>query len=173
MTTINKIAKLFLFKSLILIYIGFSLVTLSNCNRQEYQSTAEYLLKKKNETAQILLNKFDAELFSCNLKSILNKPIVLDSIIVGFVKEDSDYYLKAELLTQCAVKYYAKLKCSEEVRAQYNHTKSNHVFLVSNVKSIDKVNVYVNADSLDGRITEFSLGDSIVLSGECLAVVEI
>lgn len=154
-------------------YIFFALFTLQNCKPNNDVSTAEQLLQKKQETAKLLMQEFDAKMFECNAKSILNKTAILDTLLLGMSHQGSENYLKAELITACGEKYFAKLKCSKEIVKRYYESKSNHAYLAAKISGIDNVNLFANVDSLDGRHIELALGNSVILSGECVSINEI
>jgi hypothetical protein len=168
-----KILRSIFLNFLFACYIIFSLVTLQNCKYNKEESTSEKLVQKKQEASKLLLQKFDAELFNCNINSILNKTAVLDTLLLGISQRGTEKYLKARVVTSCGDKYFAKLKCSEEIIEKYNRTKSNRAYLAAKITRIDKVDLFANADTLDGKCSELVLGKSILLSGECISLVEI
>ena len=154
-------------------YIAFSLFSLSACSKHDDVFTFEKQLSQKRITAANLLANFNAEMFECADKEILNKPVVLDSIILGIKKSGDDYFIKAKVKSSCEKKYFAELKCSEEIADQFNHTKSNSAYLAAKILKIDGVNMVAEADSLNGSNTELQLGNVYLLTGECLALAEI
>lgn len=155
------------------IYVAVSLITLSNCTKTDDSATIERLNSAKQKTASILLQKFDAEIFDIHSKQILNRPIVLDSTLIGVVKNGGQYFLRAEVKLNGDKKYFAELKCSTEIVDSYYRTKSNAAFIAARISRIDDCSMYAETDSLEGNKSQFNLGKSIFLRGECLALVEI
>jgi hypothetical protein len=158
---------------LILAYVAVSLITLSNCTKTNDSSTVEQLKSAKQKIANLLMQKFDAEIFCAGSEQILNHPVLLDSTLIGITKKDGGYLLKAQINAGDSKKYFAELKCSREIADSYSRTKSNSVFIVAKISRIDDYLLLAEADSLDGKRSQFNIGKSILLSGECLALAEI
>lgn len=158
---------------LILGYVTISLITLSSCIKTDDSTTIDQLKSAKQKTASFLLHKFDAEIFDINSKQILNRHIVLDSTLIGIIEHEGQYFLRAEIKLKGSKKYFAELKCSPEIVDSYYRTKSNSAFIAAKISRIDDYSIFAETDSLDGNMSQFNLGKSILLSGECLALVEI
>ncbi len=160
----------------ILCYIVFSFFTLTNCTNKHDNGNLSYdqFVLKNRETAQRLIQQNNAELFDCKqLKFILNKTVVADSTIIGTVKRNGNYFLKALINNSCGKNIYTTLTCSEEIIERYSKTKSNHVFLAAKITKIENVNTIAEVDSLDGRSVYLNRNNSVMLFGECLAFAEI
>jgi hypothetical protein len=158
---------------LLLAYIAVSLITLSNCTKRNDSSTNDQLRSSKKNIANLLLLKYDAEIFDINSKQILSKPVLLDSLLIGVSYKKGNYFLRAQIKTGSDIKYFAELKCSKEIIELYNQTKSNFAFIAAKIDRIDDLSLVAEADSLDGKSAQFNLGKSILLGGECLALAEI
>lgn len=157
----------------VLAYVAVSLITLSNCTRTDDSTTIDRLNSAKQKTASLLLQKFDAEIFNINSKQILSRTVVLDSTLIGIVENEGQYFLRAEVKLKGSKKYFAELKCSPEIVNSYYRTKSNSAFIVAKISRIDDCSTFAETDSLEGKTSQFNLGKSILLSGECLAIAEI
>jgi len=160
----------------ILSYIVFSLLTLTNCSNQHNNNDISYdqFAKRNRETAQRLIHQNKAELFDCKqIDFILNKTVVADSIVVGTVKKNGRFYLKASINNSCEKKIFTTLNCSGKIYDQYNNGKSNHIILAAKITKIEKLNPITEADSLDRKSVYLSGNTSILLTGECLAFAEI
>lgn len=160
----------------ILGYIVFSFLTLTDCTNKHDNDNISYdqFILKNRETAQRLIQQNNAELFDCmQLNFILNKTVVADSTIIGTFKRNGNYFLKALINNSCGKNIYTTLACSEEIIIRYNSTKSNHVFLAAKITKIENVNTIAEVDSLDGRSVYLNRNNSVMLSGECLALAEI
>jgi len=163
-------------KIFVLSYVIFSLLTLTNCIKQHNNDNISYdqFVQRNQETAQRLVYQNKAELFDCKqIDFILNKKVVADSTIIGIVKRNGSYYLKAVINNSCGKNIYTTLNCSKEIVERYNKTKSNHIFLAAKITKIEKLNLIAEADSLDGRSVYLNRNNSVMLSGECLALAEI
>lgn len=163
-------------KLFVLIYVIFSLVTLTNCSNRHNNGNISYdqFVQRNQETAQQLIQQNNAELFDCKqIDFILNKKVVADSTIIGTIKKNGSYYLKALINNSCGKNICTTLNCSEEIVDRYNKTKSNHVFLAAKITKIENVNTIAEVDSLDGRSIYLNRNNSVMLSGECLAFAEI
>ena len=158
---------------LIPVYVALSLITLSNCAKTGDSNTIERLDSAKQNTASLLMQNFDAELFDINSARLLNRPVVLDSSLIGIREKEGHYFLRAEISVKSSKKYFAELKCSREIADTFYRTKSNSALLAAKISRIDDYSLFAEADSLDGGKSQFNIGKSILLSGECLALVEI
>lgn len=170
--TLKKFSKVVI-NSLLLGYIGFSLISLSACSKKGEESFFDELLRERNETAETLLHEFDAQMFPCKLEEIFRRPVVLDSVIISIIKNKEDYFIRARINANCDKKYYADLKCCSEIVGQFNKTKSNYAFIAAKITKVDNYNLVAEADSLEGAKSQFILGDAILLTGECLALAEV
>ncbi len=158
----------------ILCYIVFSFLTLTNCTNKHDNISYDQFVLRNREEAQRLVRQNNAELFNCTqMDFILNKTIVADSTIIGTVKKNGNYFLKALINNPCGKSIYTTLACSEEIIERYNSTKSNHVFLAAKITKIENVNTIAEIDSLDGKSMYLNRNNSVMLSGECLAFAEI
>lgn len=157
----------------VLTYVAVSLITLSNCTKIEDSTTIDRLNSAKQKTVSLLLHKFDAEIFNINSKQILNRTVVLDSTLIGIVENEGQFFLRAEVKLKGSKKYFVELKCSPEIVDSYYRTKSNSALIAAKISRIDDCSTFAETDSLEGNMSQFNLGKSILLSGECLALVEI
>lgn len=170
---IDKIRS-YLFSALLIAYVFISIISLENCTtKQEYSSTADRLTQKKIEAMKILLNEFDAQAFNYTTKDIFRKSIVLDTTLLGISKKDGIVFLSAKINGSSLQKYFVKLKCSPAIVEQFNNTKSNDAIIAAKISRLDNEKVIANADSLDGADPSIYLGETILLSGECLAIKEL
>lgn len=170
---IKKVYPL-VFTCVLFFYITGSLISLEWCTtRNEDLTTADKLNNSKNEVVKLLVNDFDAEQFDCAAKDILSKSIVIDTTVFGITNKDGNVYLSGKVNCNCVEKYFVKLKCSKEIMMQFNKTKTNNLILAASIKRIDNEKLFANADSLDGTDTILNLGETIILSGECLAIREV
>ena len=163
-------------KIFVLSYVVFSLLTLTNCSKQHSNNEISYdqFVQKNRETAQQLAYQNNAEIFDCKqIDLILNKTIIADSTIIGTIKRNGNYFLKALINNSCNKNIYTTLACSEEIIERYNKIKSNHVYLAAKITKIENINTIAEVDSLDGRSVYLNRDNSVMLSGECLAFAEI
>lgn len=158
---------------LVLGYVAISLLSLSNCTSKDDYTTNDRLNSAKQKTASLLLQKYNAELFNINSEQILNHTVVLDSTLIGIIEKEGQYFLRAKVKLKGNKKYFAELKCSPEIVDLYRRTKSNSVFIAAIISRIDDCSRFAETDSLDGKNSQLNLGKSILLGGECLAIVEI
>lgn len=154
-------------------YIAISLLSLSNCAKPDNSTASDRLNFAKQQTASLLMQKFDAEIFDASSKVILNRPVVLDSTLIGIIENKGQYFLRAEVKLKGSKKYFAELKCSRQIADSYYRTKSNSALIAAKISRIDDCSTFAESDSLDGSKSQLNLGKSTLLSGECLALVEI
>ena len=121
----------------------------------------------------MLLQEFDAIVFDCSTQNIFSKPVVVDTTMLGVSINGEDVFLSAQINLSCAKRYFVKLKCSQEVLEQYSKTKSNNALLAARFTRMDNEKLVAEADSLDGSDPTINLGETVILSGECLAIREI
>ncbi|MDP3582610.1 MAG: hypothetical protein Q8S39_11805 [Ignavibacteria bacterium] len=163
-----------LFHLLFYTYIGFSLLSLENCTKGgEDSSTADRLVHNKDAVVKLMLQEFDAQVFDCSTQNIFSRPVVVDTTLMSISRNGEDVFLSAQVNLSCAKKYFVKLKCSQEVLEQYNKTKSNNAIIAARFTRMDNEELIANADSLDGTNPTIHLGETVILSGECLAIKEI
>ncbi|NJD23464.1 MAG: hypothetical protein FIA82_12485 [Melioribacter sp.] len=161
-------------KIFVLSYVVFSLLTLANCSNKHDNISYDQFILRNRETAQQLAYQNNAELFDCKqIDFILNKSVVADSTIIGTIKRNGNYFLKALINNSCDKNIYTTLACSEEIIERYNKIKSNHVYLAAKITKIENINTIAEVDSLDGRSVYLNRDNSVMLSGECLAFAEI
>jgi len=147
---------------------------LENCTKsREDSSTADELLRNKESVVKLLLQEFDAIVFDCSTQNIFSKPVVVDTTMLGVSINGEDVFLSAQINLSCAKRYFVKLKCSQEVLEQYSKTKSNNALLAARFTRMDNEKLVAEADSLDGSDPTINLGETVILSGECLAIREI
>ena len=154
-------------------YIVFSLISLSACSKKGDESFFEQQQKIRGKIARALLQKFDAQLFPCNQKELFKKPVVMDTVIIGIKENDGEYFIHARVNTVCNKKYFANLRCSREIVKRFNNTKSNYAFIAAKITEAMDYNLTAEADSLEGQKSQLSLGNAVLLNGECLALAEI
>ena len=163
-------------KLLILCYIVFSLLTLANCTNQHNNDNISYdqFTQKNQETAKLLVYQNKAELFDCKqIDFILNKTVVADSTVVGTLENNGRFYLKASINNSCEKKIFTILNCSEQIYDKYSNGKSNHVFFAAKITKVEKLIPIAEADSLDGKSIFIHGNNSVLLTGECIAFIEI
>ncbi|PKL84254.1 MAG: hypothetical protein CVV24_00825 [Ignavibacteriae bacterium HGW-Ignavibacteriae-3] len=164
-----KIAAHFLLPA----YFAGSLILLSHCSLKNDHSIADRINSSKQNKANLLLQKFNAEIFDINSSKILNHTVVMDTLLLGVFRKNGDSYLRAGIKADGNKKYYAELECSPEILESYYKIKSGSVLIAARINRIDNCDVIAEADSLDGETLQYSLGKSVLLSGECLAIAEI
>jgi hypothetical protein len=112
-------------------------------------------------------------MFPCSIENIFNKPVVLDTVILGIKEDHGDYYIHAKVNTDCSKKYFANFKCSRKIVERFNHSKSNYAFLAAKITRAIDYKLTAEADSLEGQKSQLSLGNAVLLNGECLALAEV
>ncbi|MBM4170855.1 MAG: hypothetical protein FJ214_03160 [Ignavibacteria bacterium] len=163
-----------LFRIVLLGYVGFSFLTLSNCvDKENDYSSLEKIKHQKNYSIDLLSKQFDAEIFTGkSLTSLHNKNVVMDTTVIACKKIDSEWLLKAEINIESKTKFYALLKCSDKIAYKYKHTSSNKILLAAKINSISEYDLIADADSLGGTKSLMNIGKSILIHGECLAMIE-
>lgn len=173
----NKIALKKIFKavlhSVVLVYIAFSIFSLSACSKKGEESFFDKQMNARGKIARALLQKYDAQMFPCSLQEIFSKPVIMDTVIIGIKENNGDYFIHAKVNTSCNKKYFANLKCDKEIIEQFNHTKSNYAFIAAKITKAIDYNLTAEADSLEGQKSQLNLGNAVLLNGECLALAEI
>ncbi len=161
-------------KVFILFYTAFSLATLSNCAKEnEEHSALEQINNTRSVKLDVLIDQFDAVQFNCNeVNSILNKNVVLDTLLIGVQKHKDNYVLKVKVNCGLTEKIFAELKCTKEIYHQYQKTKSNNLLIAAKISSFIKTDLMADVDTLTDKLKQVNLGSSILLSGECLALLE-
>lgn len=161
-------------KVFLLVYTIFSLATLSHCTKDSGEYSALEKIKNANTLKlQILSDEFDAVHFDCSsISSILNKNIVLDTLLIGMQKQKDCYLLKAKVKCDSQKEIFAELKCTKEIYQQYERTKSNNLLIAAKIISYAETNILADVDSLSERKKQIDLGKTILFSGECLALLE-
>ncbi|MBS3944302.1 MAG: hypothetical protein KGZ42_02290 [Melioribacter sp.] len=161
-------------KLLFILYTLFSLISLSNCtkNRDDY-TTLDQINNNKAESIRLLSSKYNAEPFECSaIEKLVNKSVVIDTTVICIVKKENDNYIRAEIKSDCKVKYYAELLCNEQIIQEFNRTKSYSLLLVADIKGIAQQNYVINADSLSGEESHLGSEKVYLLFGYCRALSE-
>lgn len=142
-------------------------------DKEKNLSSLEKIKSQKSNLINYLSKKYDAEVFDGSATvELLNKNVVLDSNIVSVQKINDEYLIKAEINIDSDKKYYAYLKCDDAVIEKFYNTKTNKVLIAAKINSFNEVDMLADADSLSGGKSLVNLGKSILLYGECLALVE-
>ncbi len=163
-----------LFHVLFYSYIVFSLLSLENCAKSgDDSSTADQLVRNKAAVVKLMLQEFDAQVFDCSTQNIFSKPVVVDTTLMSISRNGEEVYLNAQVNLSCTKKYFVRLRCSQDVLEQFNKTKSNNALLAAKFTRMDNEKLIANADSLDGSNPAINLGETVIFSGECLAIREI
>jgi hypothetical protein len=165
----------YFFYIFILGYLLFSFFTLTNCSKNSHNDKQSYsqFQQQNKETARRLIKEYRANTFDCKkINFILDQKVVIDSTIIGVLEKRDGYYLKALINNSCEQKIYAILKCSSKILNHYESLKSNRAYIVASINKVDNVNNIVETDSLDGKLTYLQGNNSILLTGECLAIEE-
>jgi hypothetical protein len=168
------LSKKIIIASLLFLYLAVSLVSLSDCGKDNSDGTYDFLQKEKNKIASVLISDFDATMFDCGkIEEALNSVTVLDSTIVGIIEREGDYFIKAKITTGCEGKFFAVLKCDKNVVNKFNKSRSNKAFLVAQIETINNSQMVAEVDSLSGKNSLIEIGNVLLLKGECLAYNEI
>jgi hypothetical protein len=161
------------FNTLILSYIGFSLISLSGCSKKDEDFSYREQQSQHNQTIKLFAENFNAEVFNCDTRLILNKTVVLDTLIIGVRNQGNKFIVKARITGDCDKKYFAELNCSKEIAEKFYSTKSNYAVIVARISCITDCDLVAEVDSLDGKASQMELGNAVLLTGECLALAEV
>lgn len=165
-----------LFKSYCPVFLILAALIFSCCSEEtneERHSYRRYYDSNKEKARQLLI-EYHARMFDhTNYKEILSAPALLDSTIISFSRKDNSFFVKAEIRNYSGKKIYAALKCPQKFYEDYKKSKSNHAYLIASINKIDNINVSAEADTLDKKTKNISLDNTLMLSGNCLAYVEI
>ncbi len=153
--------------------MAFSVLSLSGCDKKNEKLTFEQQIQKRSHTIKLLEERFGAQLLDCNTIQSVNKVVILDTLILGIRKEADDFIIRAKINNNCRKKYYTELKCSKEIAEQFNQTKSNCNILAARIDKMYDYKLIAETDSLSGENPQLDLGNSVLLTGECLALMEV
>ena len=164
------------FELFVVVILIVSAITSADCtdhSNSEDHSFNQYLQANK-ERARMLLQKFHAQMFDCkNYAASLTQPVVMDSTIVNTLRRNGFYFLKVRIKSNSGRKFYANLKCSQEVFEQYKNAADSRALIAASIRRIDESSAVAEADSIDGGIKILNSDNSIVLTGQCLALTEV
>lgn len=147
--------------------------SISACSKKSEDNFFDEQLENRSKKASVLLHDFDARMFNCGLQNIFSTPVVMDTVIYGIKKKDDEYFLHARINTDCDKKYFTELKCTYQIVEQFNQSKSNYALIAARITDVFNYNLTAEADSLEGEISQLNLGNTVLLSGECLAFAEV
>jgi hypothetical protein len=165
-----------LFNTIILITITLIVLVFSYCKEESNQERHSYFnyYEGNKEKARMLLGEYKAKMFDClDYQSVLKNNTLIDSTIVNFSQKGDSFYLKALIRNNCGNKFYATLKCPKKLFDDYKHSRSNHAYLVISINKIDETSTIAEADTLDKNTKNIRIDNSIMLTGNCLALREI
>jgi len=168
----KRLSRILLFV-LFSVYLGFSLISLTGCGKGNDRLSFEQQIDKRSHAVRVLEEKFAAKRFKCTSQNLINKIIILDTLILGIRKDHNDYIIRAKINGGCNKKYFAELTCSKDVADQFNETKSNYSILAAKIDKVLESNVLAEVDSLGGEESHFNIGNAVLLTGECLALAEV
>lgn len=168
------LSKKIIIAPLLFLYLAVSLVSLSDCGKDNSDGAYDFLQKEKNKIANVLINDFNATIFDCGkVEEALNSVTVLDSTIIGITEREGNYFIKARINTGCKEKFFAELKCDKNVVNKFSKSRSNKAFLVAQIEIINDSQIVAEVDSLSGNNSLIEIGNVLLLKGECLAYNEI
>lgn len=159
--------------SLILFYLAFSLFSLTACSKKNEGFDYEQQENFRSHTIKTLEEKFDAKLLTGGINKVMNMNVVLDSTVLGIEKVNDEYFIKARVNVNSDKKYFANLKCSQEILDAFNKTKSNYVIMAARILQVLDYNITADSDSLSGGKSSLNLGNAVLLTGECLALADV
>jgi hypothetical protein len=162
-----------IFNLLIMTYIGFSLFSLSGCAKSDDELSYGEQKSQHDQTIKLFAENFNAKVFNCDTRHVLNKTVVFDTLIIGVRNLGNRVILKARIKNNCDKNYFAELNCSKEIGEKFYKTKSNYAVVAAKVTGITDCDVVAEVDSLDGKSSQMELGKTILLTGECLALAEV
>jgi hypothetical protein len=161
------------FNLLVLGYVGFSLFSLSGCSKKNEDFSYREQQSQHDQTIKLFAENFNAAIFNCNTRSIINKTIILDTLIIGVRNQGNKFVIKARITGDCDKKYFAELNCSKEIAEKFYSTKSNYAVIAAKISGITDCDLVAEVDSLDGKASQMELGNAVLLTGECLALAEV
>jgi len=159
--------------SLVVAYIGFSLFTLSGCSKRNEDLSYGEQKSQHDQTIKLFAENFNADIFNCDTRSILNKTVVMDTLILGVRNQGNRVVIRARIKGDCNKNYFAELNCSKEIGEKFYKTKSNYAVIAARISGITDCDIIAEVDSLDGKSSQMKLGNTVLLTGECLALAEV
>ncbi len=154
-------------------YVAFSILTLSGCYKENEKLSYEQQIEKRGHAIKLLEEKFGALLLNSNLEQSIGKVVILDTLVLGIRKEADDFIIRAKINNNSRKKCFTELKCSKEIAEHFNKTKSNYNILAAKISKIYDYKLIAETDSLSGENPQLDLGNSVLLTGECLALMEV
>ncbi len=155
------------------IYLFYSLASLSESTKIDEDGFFKIITKKKNNTNENLLVTINPERFDRGVnEQILNKKIVLDTMVVGLVYKNNEYFIKAVVNTNYFSNVYAELKCEKDLIKIYETMWTNNIYLTATISRIEKCCLEADLETIDGKTISIDLGEQVLLMGECLALLE-
>lgn len=167
----SKNIKKLIVTTVVLVYVFFSLINLSNSTKNESLSENEKIAIHKHITINMLKLKFNATEFKCNSLNIIGKNVIIDTTLIGSYKEKDVFSLKAKINIDCKEKYFVKLICSEKLFNQATKSKNGHLILVAKINSYNYSKIELEAETFDKKFKTIN-EDNYILSGECLSILE-
>lgn len=152
------------------VYLIWSLIALRS-NSNEKFSTAEKIANHKHITINKLKKQFGANEFNGDLKSVINKNVILDTTLINVYECQKEYFLKAKINFNSKEKFYVNLKCTKEIFERATKTKNNHIIIAAKIKNVVQTKIKMIADSLYGT-KEILSQMNFLLFGDCLTLIE-
>lgn len=170
---VRAILKIFLLGYVVLIFIS---------NMQcKPDHPAENDLQNKSKAAKYLLNKHKASFlpdsaneFSLKFqKQLMNRTVVLDSIVGRLIQENGEFYVKAEVASDSTCRIFAKLKCSEKQKDNIKKSKFPYALIAANISRIDKSDSKFGIVDIHNEKKTIAFGSEILITGECIEIIEL
>jgi len=132
-----------------------------------------------NDQLTYLSSKYDCGLLSFRdddiaipkLASLLDKNIIIDTVITGHYLENGQYFIKAR--SNYGHSFSFAVKCSREMLNSILGSHEKHFLMAVKVNSLKTKQQIVELDSIDERSIFVKNGTQIILSGEGLESVEL
>jgi hypothetical protein len=151
------------------------LLTLCNPNDKappsHERSSSEISTSLSQKHNGILLSKLSLDYTDELLKTILEKPVVMDTVIIGTINRGGKYFFKA-IINNTPAKIFALLQCSKDIYRSYLVSGLTSFIVTADITRVQTSDISFDFETIDHELLTFNAGKEVILTGTCLEMLE-
>lgn len=159
-----------------LVVVFYALI-LTFCNSNENNTP---ISKKSYEVYSSLTQEYDAILLSDHdfnftndlLSTLIERPVVMDTVVIGAYHKHDKFYLKTFVSTGKDAAVCALLNCSEEIYNEYLYSGLTSFIIAAKITKIETGFLLADCETIDNDFITLYAGNEMLLTGDCIALCE-
>ncbi len=162
---------------LIIILYSF-LLTYCNYENDEYTYYENSIHNEKSRLISELKSKYNGKTlvdttdkFTLNYQSkLLEKIVVIDTVIKGLEEKDGVYFLQAKITSDTSFFLIVNVECNRDLFQKIKRFKNPGALMVVAISKIDKLSFQTEIESIDKEHNLMRDDQAIILKGICLDI---